>query len=189
MSSAKFDTAAIPIVPAMMAQRPNAGTLKGFGVPDLVPVPPLRSAWHDSVAVASGGIVYQVQVAALSTQLQSIARQKGSNGADGSFAFSPFPVYTPTGVQPPSRNSEFHMSSQCMVHLAAANNNHNFGAAPTDNICLFLYEVRGLEGGKEAVQLRRSLAIHKDKKRIGKRREKRGVIAWCACPRAGWQVS
>ncbi|CAK7208097.1 hypothetical protein SEUCBS140593_000022 [Sporothrix eucalyptigena] len=139
MSSAKFDTAAVPTVPPMMARRANSNSLKGFGVPDLVPVPPLRSAWHDSVSVASGGIVYEVQVAALSTQLNSIIRQKGNGGGDGSFALAPFPVYTSSGIRP-DRNSDFHLSSQCMIYLATDSNHMNFGASPSDNICLFLYE-------------------------------------------------
>ncbi|CAK7220934.1 hypothetical protein SCUCBS95973_004325 [Sporothrix curviconia] len=59
MSSAKFDTAAVPMVPPMMAQRGNSNALRGYGAPDLVPVPPLRSAWHESVSVACGGIVHE----------------------------------------------------------------------------------------------------------------------------------
>ncbi|CAK7231416.1 hypothetical protein SBRCBS47491_007922 [Sporothrix bragantina] len=137
MSSAKFDTAAVPMIPPMMAQRGNSNALKGFGAPDLVPVPPLRSAWNDTVSVVSGGIVYEVQIAALPTQLHSIIRQKSSGGGDGSFVLSPFPVYTAASVRT-DRHGDFHLSSQCMIHLATDNSHMNYGAA--HNFCLFLYE-------------------------------------------------
>ncbi|KIH90210.1 c6 zinc finger domain containing protein [Sporothrix brasiliensis 5110] len=101
MSPAKFDTAVIPIESAMITQRPNVGMLNGISVPDLVLIPPLRSAWHDSLVVASGGIVHQVQTAALYTQLQSIVRHKGDSGTDGGFHLSPFPAYTPTSHNAP----------------------------------------------------------------------------------------
>ncbi|KJR82369.1 uncharacterized protein SPSK_03074 [Sporothrix schenckii 1099-18] len=142
MSPAKFDTAVIPIDSAMMTQRPNVGMLNGISAPDLVLIPPLRSAWHDSLLVASGGIVHQVQTAALYTQLQSIVRHKDDNETDGGFHLSPFPAYTPSSVRPPSGDSEFHLSSHCMVHLATGDNHRNFEARPAENICLFLYEVR-----------------------------------------------
>ncbi|CAK7270667.1 hypothetical protein SEPCBS57363_004217 [Sporothrix epigloea] len=59
MSSAKFKSTALPMMPVMLTQSRDPNSFKSFGTPKLVTIPPPKTAWHDSVSVASGGIVYE----------------------------------------------------------------------------------------------------------------------------------
>ncbi|EPE06082.1 c6 zinc finger domain-containing protein [Ophiostoma piceae UAMH 11346] len=148
MSSSPFDTASIT-GGAVVGQRPPNGLHASPGSSDLIAVQPLQSAWNDALPVASGGIVYHVQISALATQLASLVRRRDSSSSSNNnagagrhgFALTPFPAYSPFGARSPAnKNDNFQLSSQCIVHLASEGSNGSFGHGPTDSICLFLYE-------------------------------------------------
>ena len=103
---------------------------------------PVQPGWDDLISLSSAGTTHQVQVAALYTPLRMIARQP-EDGGDGKFAVS-FQPYIPADVRPLGGDDDFHLQSQCMVHLAPADASRSPDpeGTSTDSICLFLYEVR-----------------------------------------------
>jgi hypothetical protein len=113
---------------------------------ELVPNEPLRPAWDDSVSVSCRGRDYRLQVAALYTDLQGVARSGvESNGdeADNRSVFVSLPPFNPRDVQPGLGEDDFRLGAQCLVHLATPDEEQGGSRqTATDNVCLFLYEVR-----------------------------------------------
>ncbi|KAK4230811.1 hypothetical protein QBC38DRAFT_514414 [Podospora fimiseda] len=111
---------------------------------ELVPTQPLRPAWDDLISVSSRDRNYQIQIAALHTDLTAVSRTFASdNGQDWPIkpVFVSFPPYqTPADVSLGSGNG-FQVSSQCLVHLAGPDNGQGSGTrATTDSVCVFLYQ-------------------------------------------------
>lgn len=114
---------------------------------ELVANEPLRPAWDDLISVSNAGRTYNVQNAALHTNLKNVARRSSSNdvdGDDGTFPsnFISLPAYEPPAIQPFLSEGEFHLRSQALVHLSPLEETQGEGMQPsTDSICMFLYEV------------------------------------------------
>lgn len=124
----------------LKAKKGRAATSNGDGADrlELIPKEPLRPAWDDLVAVVCRGKSYRLQVASVYTNLQAVKRGDGDHGAGDKSIFSvSFPPYEPSDAQSGSSHDDFQLSSRCLVHLAAPDDN----ATATDSICLFLYEV------------------------------------------------
>lgn len=114
--------------------------------PKLVPNEPLRPAWDDSVPVSHRGKSYDLQVAALHTNLRAVTRTADGSSNDTGFKSVrvSLPAYETPNVQPFVEDS-FRLTSQCLVHLAApdAQQGDDLQAA-ADSILMFLYEVSDL---------------------------------------------
>ncbi|KAK3942429.1 hypothetical protein QBC46DRAFT_309455 [Diplogelasinospora grovesii] len=131
---------------------------------ELVPDQPLQPAWDDLISLSNSasGKRYLVQIAAVHTNLQDVARGPGNGGTgdddadnddDGrssggnsssssnKFTFLSFPPYEPPDPQPLLNEDDFRLRSQCMVHLSSPlEDNRSETTTTTDSICLFLYE-------------------------------------------------
>lgn len=110
----------------------------------LVPEEPLRPAWDDLVSVSHREESYRLQISALHTNLQAIARTTdgGGNNAGSKSVLVSLPPYETPDVQPFLTEDDFQLRSQCLVHLAAPDDDRDGDMqTATDNILMFLYEV------------------------------------------------
>jgi hypothetical protein len=110
---------------------------------ELVAEPPLAPAWNDLLAVSHQGRLYQVQIAALQTSLQSLIRGKAEeDDGSGKFPWLAFPEYEPADAKLVLNEGDFGLNAQCLVHLSSQEEGEDEnGRLTTDSICLFLYEV------------------------------------------------
>ncbi|KAK1751590.1 hypothetical protein QBC47DRAFT_307446 [Echria macrotheca] len=111
---------------------------------ELVVAEPLTQAWDDFLTVSNHGKTYSVQIAALHTPIQSLARSPRDNDSDdggGKSAPLSLTPYEVPDVQPSLSEEDFQVRSKAMVHLAADENNQaDSGISQRQGIFLFLYE-------------------------------------------------
>lgn len=107
---------------------------------------PLQPAWDDLISLSNRGTTYQVQIAALHTNIQIIVRQK-QDGSQSNFTLASFQPYSPADIRPFITEEDFQLRSDCLVHLSPVDANsqdQDSETTTTDSICLFLYEVPSL---------------------------------------------
>ncbi len=114
---------------------------------ELVAEEPLAPAWNDLISVSNLGKRYTLQIAALHTNLQSVARSpRDDDSDDGNSRSAPLvltPYETPD-TQPSLGEEDFQVRSRSMVHLSPPESNQVEGVPQglqVDGILLFLYEV------------------------------------------------
>lgn len=111
-----------------------------------VPIEPLQPAWDDLISLSNSGRSYRVQIAALQTALQSVARAEEEGDYSSKYRLLSLPPYEPSIPQPFVRDDDFELRSQCLVHLDEDTGGDGVEAEEmdtnrTDSICLFLYDV------------------------------------------------
>ncbi|KAK4169333.1 hypothetical protein QBC43DRAFT_60518 [Cladorrhinum sp. PSN259] len=111
---------------------------------DLVPNQPLQPAWDDLISFSSRGRNYHIQIAALHTNLNAVARAPASdNGQYGPIeaVYVSFPPYqTPSNLALGNGDS-FQLSSKCLVHLAGTDDDQGRSMGTTiDSVFVFLYQ-------------------------------------------------
>jgi len=103
-------------------------------------------AWTDLITVSSLGKKRLLQIAALHTHLQSVARSPHDDDSDdGASKNAPLSLtsYEMPNVQPSLGDVDFQVRSQAMVHFSPPVGNQGDAGphAQADGIFLFLYEV------------------------------------------------
>lgn len=113
---------------------------------ELVVEEPLMPAWTDLIRVSNLGKKHLLQMAALHTHLQSVARSpRDDDSDDGTSKNAPlsFTPYEMPNVQPSLSEVDFQVRSKTMVHFSPPVDNQGDAASrvQADGIFLFLYEV------------------------------------------------
>lgn len=94
------------------------------------------------MAITNQGTTYQIQAAALSTNLAMLTCLDDEDPSKG-FTFGSFAPYTTAEVRPLFSDEEFELEAHCMIHLAPESDEQGVLPDPsgTDSVCMFLYEV------------------------------------------------